>query len=45
MAGPSTYDIHIQPLPPDEQSVIRGVFGFGTTRTIAIRGVQRLANK
>lgn len=41
----TTYDIHIQPLPAAEQGPIRGSFTYGFSKSIAVRGLQRLVNR
>ena len=40
-----TYDIHIELLPPERQSVRRGVLGYGFVKTISVAGLQRLTNR
>ena len=41
---PSTYDIHFQILPADEQVSAR-VFGFGFVSAVGVRGPQKLINR
>lgn len=41
----STYDTHIQLLPPEEQSATRGAFSYGYNKHIGIRGFQKLINQ
>jgi hypothetical protein len=41
---PSTYDIHFQILPADEQ-VSERVFGFGFVSAVGVRGPQKLINR
>lgn len=40
----STYDVHFQILPPEEQVSTR-VFGFGYVSAVGVRGPQKLINK
>ena len=41
----STYDVHVQPLPVAQQSVIKGLYTYGFRKTMSVRGIQRLVNR